>query len=269
MHAPYDDLAKKLAAHLSHVGADGVRRVRLDDIAKALGLEFKKVVTRARALKIPTAGEPSSELNLERTEDLILELIRTNPQIDQTGLAAKFLPVSEPLKSKPALGPKAIIAKFIIIDGSNVFHWMKDNKQDDKVNLIPLLIILTALKREGFDFCCYVDANQEREMENKRPDHFKAYEKLRKTTYPMGFSGTPGGASADAFILLDAKNSGRKVLSNDRFRDHPIQLPRSQLIKGTVANCQIVIPDLGIVEPLILDLRKAVRDLEAVLKSEQ
>ena len=54
MHAPFDDvakndIAKKLAANLSRVGTDGVRRVTLDEIAKALGLDIKKVMTSLRS----------------------------------------------------------------------------------------------------------------------------------------------------------------------------------------------------------------------------
>jgi hypothetical protein len=198
----------------------------------------------------------------------ILDRLVSKPSLntpETSAIATQGATASESPKRNEVSDLKSIIEKFIIIDGSNVLHWMEDNRQADKVNLIPLVIVLTAIRRKGFDFCCYFDASKIFETREKQPEQFKEFEIILKK-YPIYFSVAPGGTSADDFIILDAKNSKRKVLSNDRFRDHPIQLPKNQFIKGAVVNCQIAIPMLNIIESLISDFRKAMRDLESELK---
>jgi hypothetical protein len=253
--------------------------VRIYDIAKKTGLENKTVLTRAKALRIADAKVPSSVLDEETAKWLIEELVRMHPEVADklhsnrsveipeanTG-TIQTEPVNEPPQKVLIIDPKSIIEKFIIVDGSNVLHWMKANKLSQKTELIPLLIVLTAIKKKGFDFCCYYDASQWFRMREQQPEQFREFKKLRENEkYRTCFSEAPGGTSADDFILLDAKNSKRKVLSNDRFRDNPIQLPEGQFIRGAVVNCQISIPKLDIIESLHSDLRKAVRDLETEL----
>lgn len=274
-----EDLAKILVIKLVYVDGKSRKSVRVGDIAKEFGLEIKKVETNIRAAKISTLRESSSELNEEETEKLIERLLWIYPEIEErfiseisqnifTAPVAKTqqIPVPEFPINQPHLTPESIINNFIIINGSNVLYWLAANNLDGKVNLIPLLIALVAIKRKGFDFCCYFDAKQIFEIREQQPEQFKELEKLRKRYKAKSFSVV---SYADDFIVLDAKKTKRKVLSNDKFRDKESRLsrlPKSQLINGAVANCQISMPKLDIIESLHSDLQKAVRDLEIELE---
>lgn len=265
-----EELVRLVVAKLAFVDNSGNKRVRIDAIAKITGLENRIIETNILRGKISTLGE---DLDEENAEKLIGErlLNYTHPEIEERLFSDISQNISEAVVattqiSKPISDLKSIIEKFIIVDGSNVLHWMRANKLSKKIELIPLLIALTAIKKKGFDFCCYYDASQWFQMREQQPDQFRQFVKLRENEkYRPYFSEAPGGTSADDFILLDAKNSKRKVLSNDRFRDNPIQLPESQFIRGAVVNCQISIPKLHIIESLVSDLKKAVRDLELEL----
>lgn len=272
-----EDLIKRVVTKLAFVDSNGKKRVRIDDIAKITGLEKRIVETNILFGRISTLGE---ELDEENAEALIGErlLNYTHPEIEERLISeisqniseaavatTQPITVPESLIINPPLTPESIIKYFIIVDGSNVLYWMAANNLDDKVNLIPLLIALSAIKRKGFDFCCYFDAKQIFEIQEQQPEQFKELEKLRKKYKSKSFSVV---SYADDFIVLDAKKTKRNVLSNDKFRDKETRLPRlpkSQLIDGAVANCQISIPKLDIIESLHSDLRKAVRDLETEL----
>ena len=270
-----EELVKLVVAKLAFIDSSGEKHVRIDDIAKITGLEKRKIETNILFGKISTLGD---ELNQENAEDLIkVRLLgQTHPEIEPRLISfisdilkniphdadanAQPIPLPESPINKPPLTPESIIKYFIIVDGSNILYWMAANNLDDKVNLIPLLIALTAIKRKGFDFCCYFDDKQRFELREQQPEQFKELENFRKR-YSKSFSKV---GYADDFIVLDAKRTKRKVLSNDKFRDNETRLPRlpkSQLIEGAVANCQISIPKLDIIESLHSDLRKAVRDL--------
>jgi hypothetical protein len=272
-----ENLIKQVVAKLAFVDRNGKKRVRIDEIAKISGLEKRIVETNLLFGKVSTLGE---ELNEESAEALLYRLLNvSHPEIEERLVSdvsqkspaavvaeTQPTPVRESPANKPPLTLETIIKNFIIVDGSNVLYWMAANNLDDKVNLIPLLIALSAIKRNGFDFCCYFDSKQIFEVREQQPEQFKELETFRKNKrYSKSFSVVK---YADDFIVLDAKRTKRKVLSNDNFRDKETRLPRlpkSQLIDGAVANCQITIPKLDIIESLHSNLKKAVRDLETEL----
>jgi hypothetical protein len=273
-----EDLIEQVVVKLAFVDRNGKRRVRIDDIAKISGLEKRVVEKNLLFGKIQTLGEELYEENAKALLDRLLNY--TRPEIEET-LVSNFFeniprvtnatiqptPVSEPAPNKQSLTPESIIKNFVIVDGSNVLYWLKDNLQEDKPNLIPLLILLSALKRKGFDFHCLFDRSRELALRDYQPEQFHEFKKIQKK-YPIYFAIAPGGTSADDFIVLDAKNSKRRVLSKDRFLDRMTRVPRlpkNQLISGMVANGQIAITPLDIIESLHHDLRKAVRDLEIEL----
>ena len=147
-----EDLIKKVVAILAFVDSNGKKRVRIDDIAKISGLENRKVETNIRVARISTLGESSSELNEENAEALIERLLYTHPEIEERLISeiSQYIPeaADDPDQfSKTVTDPISIIKNDIIVDGSNVLYWMMNNKQDDKVNLIPLLIVLSTLTR--------------------------------------------------------------------------------------------------------------------------
>jgi hypothetical protein len=279
-----EELVKLVVAKLAFVDGSGEKHVRIDEIAKITGLEKRIIERNILHGKISTLGE---DLNEENAEKLIGERLlgQTRPEIEPRLISfisdilknklkaadAKPppIPVPESPTNKPPLTPEIIIKNFIIVDGSNVLHWLKDARLDDRVNLIPLLILLTAMKRKTFSFWCCFDRSKELQLRDDQPKQFQELEKVRqKYKVQNYFSVAHGGTSADDFIVLNAKNSGRRVLSNDRFRDektHVPRLPKKQLIPGMVGDCQILIPELEIIESLHSDLQKAVRDLETEL----
>lgn len=171
------------------------------------------------------------------------------------------LPVVDPGFLQSREGIRRLTIDFIIVDASNVLHWMKDSKLAETVDAVPLFLVLLGIKRKGREFCCYFDAKQIFEMKNCQPQQYQELEILRQR-YPDRFSVITGGISADDFILLDAQRTGRMVLSNDRYRDNRIRLPDTRFLRGAIANCQVMIPDLSIIESLTSDLKKLVRDLD-------
>jgi Zc3h12a-like Ribonuclease NYN domain len=267
-----DNLAKELVEQLAHADSNGGKFIHVGDIADKFAIGLAKIQRITKSYKIITDGERSSEINDEDAEKIITWLLYIHPETKErlkNEISSKTIkPVATPnLVTTPATQRtdlKTLIEKFIIVDGSNVLHWMKDNNMDNKVNLIPLLIVLTALKRKSFNFCCYFDASQRFQLEEQQPQQYQEFKKLWKGRDI--FSIVPGGESADDYILLDAKNSNRKVLTNDRFRDNKIRLPENKFIKGAVTNCQVLIPKLEIIESMVLDLRKVVNDLQKELK---
>jgi hypothetical protein len=152
-----DDLAKLLVEELVHPQGENGRCVYVADLAKRLGLPIQIVQTNMKVLKF-RSGTPLGCLIPEDAESLIHRLFYIHPEINKEALA-KDLPPN--IHLAPAIedestpispvttripDPRAIIGNFIIIDASNVLHWMKDTNLDDKINLIPLLLILSAIR---------------------------------------------------------------------------------------------------------------------------
>src|ERR1041385_466222 len=116
MSTPLEAIAKKVAAELANAGVDGVMRVRLFDIAKSLGLEFKSVLTRARTLKIATSGEPSSELRLSKAEELIEQLLFTHPEIVHKPAPKPAINFPKSHSAAVTLPPASDSDRLIIVD---------------------------------------------------------------------------------------------------------------------------------------------------------
>jgi hypothetical protein len=81
MDVSHDGMAKRLFEDLSQTASSGQKYVCVGDIAERLGLDFQKVETNRRVLKIHTSGEPSSQLNKEQAELLIARLLWIHPEV--------------------------------------------------------------------------------------------------------------------------------------------------------------------------------------------
>ncbi len=171
----------------------------------------------------------------------------------------------------------------LIVDGLNIMNWAQ-NPSTHRINLQILLTVLVALKKQGHDFICILDAKTHPVLKRFRPDQVTVFEMLLKSL-PDHFAVITGGAEADYFILSQAEALNCGVLSNDKFTDYqpkfswvgdtsrrPTKNGRkspiedSRLVHGGVIANQVSVPQLGINAPIANDAEKTSQELINLLK---
>lgn len=117
----------------------------------------------------------------------------------------------------------------VIIDGSNVMHWLGDRPQIE-----PVLDVVDELNRRGFAPGVVFDANVGYKLLG-RYQHDGAMAKLLRLPRD-NVRVVDKGAVADQFILEAARALNARVVTNDRYRDwadaHPEVTAPGYLIRG-------------------------------------
>ncbi|MEP5152965.1 hypothetical protein [Planktotalea sp.] len=110
-------------------------------------------------------------------------------------------------------------AKWVIIDGSNVMHWM-----GGEPSLKPVKDVLALLKKQGFTAGVMFDANAGYLL-GDRYQHDDAFSKQLRIPEDR-IMVVPKGTPADPYILTAAEDFNAKIVTNDRFRDWVEQFPQ-------------------------------------------
>lgn len=97
----------------------------------------------------------------------------------------------------------------VIIDGSNVAHFGKED--DSSPKLSNILSAVKTLEDQGDDFAIIADASLKHEIDDK--------EKYNHLVEEEAIEEVPAGNNADHFILELAEEENAKILSNDMFRE--------------------------------------------------
>lgn len=120
---------------------------------------------------------------------------------------------------------------WIVVDGSNVMHWV-----DDTPSLRTLRLVVDATEAAGFRPLVWFDANAGYKLQGR----YRGPEALARD---LGLAErhvrvAPKGTPADPLLLGDARRLKATVVSNDRFRDWQAQfpeiLPEARMVRGQV-----------------------------------
>jgi hypothetical protein len=152
-----------------------------------------------------------------------------------------------------------------LIDGSNVM--LARGKSHTNLNI--LLTLLLQIKKSKRDFHCFFDANAQyilRENVGKQAEEacLGLLEKHR-----THFTKTPAGIRADDFLLQQAHQTQKRIITNDRFDDYVRIYPWLEnadgwLIKFAVVDNDIQVPAIKILANCSNDLNKLVRELDSL-----
>lgn len=121
--------------------------------------------------------------------------------------------------------------RHVIIDGSNVMHWV-----DGKPSLDPVIAVVRRLAADGLTPGVMFDANAGYKTHDRYQDDAEMARRLGLPTDRVLV--VPKGVQADQYILKAARNLGARVVTNDRFRDWQADFPEVAqpgfLIRGGV-----------------------------------
>lgn len=124
-------------------------------------------------------------------------------------------------------------APAVVIDGSNVLFWKETGP-----GLEPLQEVLKALKARGVKAGVIFDANVGYLLHGKYMDDRHLAEALNLPTDRVLVVGR--GTQADPIILRAARETGARVVTNDRYRDWAADFPevakKGFLIRGGFRN---------------------------------
>ncbi len=117
----------------------------------------------------------------------------------------------------------------VIIDGSNVMHWL-----DDKPQLQPLLDVIAYLHARNLSVGVVFDANAGWKLWDRYRDDYFFSRKLGLSEQQVLV--VAKGQPADPVILAAARENNAVVVTNDRYRDWAEQYPEvtqpGHLIRG-------------------------------------
>lgn len=135
---------------------------------------------------------------------------------------------------RPTVQPKR---RQIAVDGTNVLFW-----RDEMAQLATLQIVLKRLRHDGFDPVVFLDASSRHHIGDKSLNE-------RKFAQVLGLNQNrimvvPKGTEADGFILEYAGQQKLAVVSNDRFRDRPVEARNVRLVKGHFQGNKLVLKNL-------------------------
>lgn len=138
--------------------------------------------------------------------------------------------------ARSAAPAPAITAKtHVLIDGSNVIHWRVNAGLDTAPSLRPLTEVLAMIAKEGKRAGVIFDATAGYHLLGRYLDDADL-----KTVLPEAADVfvVPKGTKADDFLIDMAKRKGLRIISNDRFRDHPdhhrITKQRGEIVNGQI-----------------------------------
>ena len=130
----------------------------------------------------------------------------------------------------------AVTAKtHVLVDGSNVIHWRVNAGLDTAPSLRPLTDVLAMIAKEGKRAGVIFDATAGYHLLSRYLDDADL-----KTLLPEAADVfvVPKGTKADDFLIDMAKRKGLRIISNDRFRDHPdhrrITKQRGEIVNGKI-----------------------------------
>ncbi|MBL9047250.1 MAG: hypothetical protein JNK34_08065 [Tabrizicola sp.] len=155
----------------------------------------------------------------------------TDPTVFPLLLAAVLFAVFLILwtRRRSARGAKASDESWVLVDGSNVMHWL-----DRTPSLDPVKAVVAQLAAQGHVAGVVFDANAGWKLMG-RYLHDGDFARL------LGLESrqvlvVPKGTQADPFLLETAKEFGARIVTNDRYRDwaeaHPEVLEPGFLIRG-------------------------------------
>ena len=138
---------------------------------------------------------------------------------------------------------RRIRRRWIVVDGSNVMHWL-----DGTPRMEPVISLLKELSTRGFTPGVVFDANVGYKLEGRYMGERKL---ARRLGLPLDrVHVVPKGTPADLFILRSARGLGAQIVTNDRYRDwglsgsgaarsaDPGQLPRRKTEAGRDTNME-------------------------------
>ncbi len=122
----------------------------------------------------------------------------------------------EPRRPDPQIDISA--HKWVILDGSNVMHWI-----DNTPNIKPIRDVLDLVHQRGYTAGVMFDANAGHKLFGKywHDDMFGKRLGLPEDRVMV----VPKGTVADQYILTAARDYGAKIITNDRFRDWADEFP--------------------------------------------
>ena len=170
----------------------------------------------------------------------------------------------------PAVSPGRLTGKPILLDGTNICFW---GRNDNRASLAPLQALVQVLDSEGADWQACFDASTRHHLAKNGKGEELVYEQLLRDR-PERFAEAPAGSRADVFLLEAAQAEPRAVIiSNDRYRDHEERYPfirdKSRLAVGKVFRRQLCVPDLGIACPVSMSESSSTVDTEIILDYNQ
>lgn len=127
-------------------------------------------------------------------------------------VAAGLVLVALALARRRGAAPAAAPPRWIVIDGSNVMHWLDGTPQ-----LAPLTDTIGELTALGFTPGVVFDANAGHLLAG-RYLHDRAFGQLLGLPPDRVFV-VPKGTQADPFLLTAVRDLGARIVTNDRFRD--------------------------------------------------
>jgi Zc3h12a-like Ribonuclease NYN domain len=129
------------------------------------------------------------------------------------------------------LRPKPVPETWLLIDGSNVMHWV-----DNIPSLEPVQQVVDHLKGLGYVPGVVFDANAGWKLFGRYVDD-RDFAKLLRIEREQVLV-VPKGTQADPYLLRTARDFGVRIISNDRFRDwsadYPEVLEPGFLIPGSL-----------------------------------
>lgn len=158
--------------------------------------------------------------------------------------------------------------QMVVLDGLNICGWSStDELQPDIAILLTLCI---SLAEDKLPFICFFDANTRHIFRDKLSVKDEdIYVDLIRNFKSSHFIEVPGRTQADDFILQKADSENGYILSNDQFRDnrkkHLWLSDERRLLKGTVANGNIMVPGLQLDLRIRKDIQKALISLYHIL----
>ena len=142
---------------------------------------------------------------------------------------------------RPETGPQFHKKTAILIDGSNVMHWL-----DEKPQLKPLVQVVRALQSQGYTPGVVFDANAGHKLVGRflNGADFATMLSLPRSQVLV----VPRGTQADPVLLDSANEFGARIVTNDRFRDwaeaHPKVLEPGFLIRGGMRDGKLWLQDI-------------------------
>ncbi|MGB7316678.1 MAG: hypothetical protein WBC85_01795 [Planktotalea sp.] len=115
-------------------------------------------------------------------------------------------------KVKPPREEEINAQNWVIVDGSNVMHWI-----DNEPNIQPVRDVLAHLTQLGYTAGVMFDASAGHRLQGKYW-HDDAFSRLLGIPEDR-IMVVPKGTIADKYILTAARDFRAKIVTNDRFRD--------------------------------------------------
>jgi hypothetical protein len=169
------------------------------------------------------------------------------PALIAGALVAVFLVLwvrrSRSQRPTSAIRPPVDHRKTVLIDGSNVIHWLDNTPQ-----LAPLLQVVADLSGQGLKPGVVFDANIGYKLTGKfmgERDLSRLLSLQRDQILVV-----PKGTQADPFLLETARDLNARIVSNDRFRDwmdlYPDVARSENLITGEMRDGRVSLKETAL-----------------------